>query len=352
MPAMNKKSAWPAALPIVQAPMAGVQDSRLAIAVARAGGVGSVPCALLTPEGLEREVTILRDSKVSVYNLNFFCHRTPEPCPAREAAWRDALKPYYAEFGLDPEAPVSGPERTPFSAECLEVLRPFAPPIVSFHFGLPRAEWVETIRAWGGAVWSSATTVDEARWLETRGVDAVIAQGIEAGGHRGMFLAEDLTGQANTRTLLKDVLEAVTVPVIAAGGIASPAHVAAYLRSGAVAVQVGTAYLLCDEALTTPVHRRALGRAGAGATEVTRLLSGRPARGIRNRLMAELEPQGEKIPAFPRAALALGPLRRAAEQQGRDDFSPLWCGTDPSGCRSVGAADQTRWLASAALPSP
>ena len=209
-------------LPIVQAPMAGVQNSALTIAVAKAGGVGSLPCAMLTPDALAKELEAIRDAGVTAYNLNFFCHQQPEPDTAREAQWRQALASFYQEHGINPDEVPAGAGRLPFSEASLEVIRPYQPPVVSFHFGLPKAEWLNEIKAWGGAVWSSATTLEEALWLEAHGVDAVIVQGIEAGGHRGMFLTEDLDAQPDTEVLLQAVLDAVKIPVIAAGGLASP----------------------------------------------------------------------------------------------------------------------------------
>ena len=209
-------------LPILQAPMAGVQDHRLAVAVSEAGGLGALPAAMLTHEQLAAELKALRAATARPFNLNFFCHRPPEPDAAREAAWRATLAPFYREHAIDPAAIPAGPGRTPFSAELAGLIEAFRPPVVSFHFGLPSAELVARVKRWGARVLSSATTVDEARWLEARGVDAVIAQGLEAGGHRGMFLNGDpldvaLT-QSGTMALVPQVADAVDVPVIAAGG--------------------------------------------------------------------------------------------------------------------------------------
>jgi nitronate monooxygenase len=339
------RPAFPGRLPIVQAPMAGVQDSALAIAVSRAGGVGSLPCAMLSPERLEAELDAIQAADIAVYNLNFFCHEQPEADALCDRAWLHALAPYYRELGLEREANPAGPGRQPFSAQTLDIIRPFAPPIVSFHFGLPQRSWVEEIRSWGGQVWSSATTVEEGRWLRENGADAVIAQGIEAGGHRGMFLTEDLDSQCGTMELLHALRHELDLPILAAGGIGGPERVRRALDAGAWAVQVGTAYLCCVEAGTSRLHREMLLSARAGATELTNLFSGRPARGVRNRLMDELGPLCDQVPAFPLASAALAPLRAAAEARGRVDFTPLWCGTDASGCRRVSAAQQTHWLA-------
>lgn len=332
-------------LPVVQAPMAGVQGASLALAVAQAGGLGSLPAATVTPEALRRDLAAIRERSVGPINVNFFCHAPPEPDAEREAAWRALLAPYYAEFGLDPAAVVAGPARTPFNHELADVLAELPPAVVSFHFGLPAPDLLERVRATGAKVLSSATTVDEARWLDAQGVDAIVAQGLEAGGHRGHFLSDDLNAQAGTFALLPQIVRAVRVPVIAAGGIADAAGVAAARALGAAGVQVGTAYLLCPEATTSAVHRQALTADAGGDTALTNLFTGRPARGIRNRLMRELGAMREDVPAFPLAAGALAPLRAKAEAMGRGDFSPLWAGQNTTGCRAVPAAEITRDLA-------
>jgi nitronate monooxygenase len=276
--------------------------------------------------------------------VNFFCHVPPQPNAEREAAWRKALAPYFIEYGIDPATIPSGPGRLPFSAEAADVLAEFRPAVVSFHFGLPSKDLLARVRAWGAKVLASATTVDEARWLESQGVDAVIAQGLEAGGHRGNFLSDDITAQMGTFTLLPQVVRAVKVPVIASGGIADADGVAAAMSLGAAGVQVGTAYLLCPEATTSKVHRAALKSAGAGETVLTNLFTGRPARGIVNRIIRELGPISAAAPAFPLATSAIAPLRAKAEAQGSGDFSPLWSGQNASGCKEVAAADLTRQL--------
>ena len=332
-------------LPILQAPMAGVQGSALAIAVSSAGGLGALPCAMLSAEQMRAELAAIRAGTNKPFHVNFFCHTTPEPDAAREAAWRAALRPYYEEFSIDAADSGGGRSRAPFSAEAADVLDEFRPAVVSFHFGLPDAGLMARAKATGCRILASATTADEARWLEARGVDAVIAQGFEAGGHRGMFLSEDVGTQMGTLALVPQIVKAVRVPVIAAGGIADGQGVAAALVLGAAAVQVGTAYLLCPEAATSAVHRAALKSEAARHTALTRLFSGRPARGIVNRLMRELGPMSEIAPTFPLAAAALAPLRAKAESQGDGGFSPLWCGQNASGCSGVGAGELTRRLA-------
>ncbi len=332
-------------LPIIQAPMAGVQDHALAAAVSNAGGLGSLPCAMLSPEAMRQELASLAAETNQPFNVNFFCHTPPQPDAAREAAWRAVLAPYYAEVGVDPSAIPEGPVRAPFIPEAADVLAEFRPAVVSFHFGLPAPDLLARVKAWDAKVLATATTVAEARWLEARGVDAIIAQGLEAGGHRGMFLSEDLTTQVGTLALVPQIVRAVKVPVIAAGGIADARGVAAALALGAAGVQVGTAYLLCPEAATTPIHRAALKSNGACHTAVTNVFSGRPARGIVNRIIRELGPTSPDVPPFPLATAALAPLRAKAESQGSGNFSPLWSGQNACGCREIPASTLTRELA-------
>jgi nitronate monooxygenase len=325
--------------------MAGVQGSALAVAVSNAGGLGSLPCAMLGLDAMRSELAAIRAGTDRPFNVNFFCHAPPEPSAQREAAWRAALAPYYREYGIDPGAIPAGPGRAPFSAAAAEILGEFKPAVVSFHFGLPSVDLVTRVKAWGSKVLSSATTVEEARWLEAHGADAVIAQGAEAGGHRGMFLTGDLSTQAGTFALLPQIVRAVKLPVIAAGGIADAKGVAAAMALGAAGAQIGTAYLLCPEASTSAVHRAALKSEAARHTALTNLFTGRPARGIVNRVMKELGPINAAAPAFPLAGSAIAPLRAKAESRGLGDFSPLWCGQNASGCREIPAGELTQALA-------
>jgi nitronate monooxygenase len=329
-------------LPIIQAPMAGVQGSALAVAVSNAGGLGSLPCALLGNDTLRSELTTIRALTSRPFNVNFFCHAPPEVNVAREAGWRAALAPYYREFGIDAASIATGPGRNPFSTEAAGLLEAFTPAVVSFHFGLPPAGLLARVKAWGAKILSSATTVEEALWLEAHGADAVIAQGLEAGGHRGMFLTTEMSTQTGTLALVRQIVRAVNIPVIAAGGIADRQGVAAALALGAAGAQIGTAYLLCPEATTSPVHRAALKSDAARHTALTNLFTGRPARSIMNRFLREQGPMSEIVPAFPLATTAVAPLRAKAESQGSGDFSPLWSGQDASGCREIPAADLTR----------
>jgi nitronate monooxygenase len=335
-------------LPVIQAPMAGAQGSALAIAVCGAGGLGSLPCAMLSADAMRAELAVIEAATRRPYNVNFFCHTPPVPSKEREAAWRAALEPYYAEYDIDPKASPNGPARAPFTAEAMQVLAHFKPAVVSFHFGLPSRELLDSVRALGSKILSTATTLDEALWLESRGVDAVIAQGLEAGGHRGNFLTGDMTAQVSTFALVRQIVRAVRLPVIAAGGICDAEGVSAAMALGAAGVQVGTAYLLCPEATTSAVHRAALKSEAARHTALTNLFSGGPARGIVNRAMKELGPMSSLAPEFPLASAAIAPLRAKAESQGRGDFSPLWCGQNPTGCLEIPAAELTRSLAALA----
>lgn len=345
---MTSAVSWPlgSELPIIQAPMAGVQGSALALAVCRAGALGSLPAAALSADALDDELaTMAAHSHGRPWNVNFFAHVPPAPDAQRQAAWQASLAPYYAEYGIDPATIAAGPGRSPFTDETADRVAPFGPPVVSFHFGLPAPPLLARVRAWGAKVLASATTVDEALWLEERGVDAIIAQGLEAGGHRGWFLGRDPSTQTGTFALLPQVVRAVRVPVIAAGGIVDADTVAAAMALGAAGVQAGTAYLLCDEATTSALHRAALQSDAARHTALTTLFTGGAARGIVNRAMRELGALDNHAPPFPLATSAVAPLRAGAEHAGRADFSPLWCGQNASMCRALPAGDVTRLLA-------
>ena len=336
---------------LIQAPMAGSQNHRLAAAVFLAGGLGSIPAAMLTTEQLQTELSAFEDAIASLtdiplqwggylpVNVNFFCHTPPTEQLEKEAAWRQQLTPLYQAHGIDPQSVGSGLGRAPFSEESLKLMGQFKPAVVSFHFGLPKAEWVQQLKSWGIQIWSSATTVQEAQWLEQQGVDAVIAQGLEAGGHRGMFLSDDLSTQMGCLALLPQICKAVKLPVIAAGGISTAAAVSAAKALGANAVQVGTAFLTSDEATTSALHRQALMSDAAKHTALTNLFSGRPARGIVNKFMRDFGPLNPEAPAFPLATSAVAPLRAAAEAKGQSDYSPLWSGQNASDCQALPAAD-------------
>ena len=335
--------------PIVQAPMAGVMDADLVIAAAQGGALGSLPCAMISAEKAREQVNIIRQRVSAPVNMNFFCHKPVDADPAGEAGWKARLGAYYREFGLDPAAPVNAANRAPFDAALCAVVEELKPEVVSFHFGLPSPDLVRRVKATGAIVMSSATTVKEAIWVEENGADVVIAQGAEAGGHRGMFLTDSIAGQPGTFALVPQVVDAVKVPVIAAGGIADGRGIAAALALGAAGVQIGTAYLRCPESKVTAPARAALAQATDESTVITNVMTGRPARGVANRVMREVGPISPDAPAFPHAATALGPLKAAAEKLGRVDFTNLWAGQAVRMGREMPAAEMTRALAGAAL---
>ncbi|CRI56602.1 NAD(P)H-dependent flavin oxidoreductase [Pseudomonas sp. CCOS 191] len=336
-------------LPILQAPMAGATGSAMAIAVGNAGGLGALPCAMLSSEQLRGEIEAFRAACQGPLNLNFFCHQPPAPDPEQDARWKQALKPFYDEVGADFEAPTPVSNRAPFDEQSCKLVEELRPEVVSFHFGLPAPALLHRVKAAGAKVLSSATTVEEATWLEQHGCDAIIAMGYEAGGHRGMFLSNDITSQIGTFALVPQIVDAVSLPVIAAGGVADHRGLLAALALGASAVQIGTAYLFCPEAKVSPAHRRALDSAPASDTALTNLFTGRPARGINNRLMRELGPMSALAPRFPLAGGALMPLRAITDPQGNSDFSNLWSGQALRLGRPMGAEALTREIAGEAL---
>ena len=335
--------------PIVQAPMAGIMDADLVIAAAQGGALGSLPCAMLSVEKAREQVNIIRQRVSAAVNMNFFCHKPVDADPKREAGWKARLAAYYREAGLDPAAPVNAANRAPFDAAMCALVEELKPEVVSFHFGLPDPALVKRIKAAGCVVIASATIVREAIWLEENGADAIIAQGAEAGGHRGMFLTENIAEQPGTFALVPQVVDAVKVPVIAAGGIADGRGIAAAFALGAAGVQIGTAYLRCPESRVIAPARSALAQARDDSTVITNVMTGRPARGVANRVMREVGPVSPDAPAFPHSATALAPLKVAAEKLGRVDFTNLWAGQAVRLGRDMPAADLTRALAAAAL---
>lgn len=336
-------------LSIVQAPMAGPVFADMVVAVAEAGGLGSLPCATMDAEQVRAELDTIRSRTKRPINVNFFCHTAAAVDAAREANWRRQLRRYYEEFGLDPDAPVPVSNRTPFDEQLCALVEEFRPEVVSFHFGLPEHRLLDRVRATGAKILSSATTVAEARWLEDHGCDAIIAQGLEAGGHRGNFLTEDIATQLGTFALVPQVVDAVKVPVIAAGGIADARGIVAAFALGASAVQIGTAYLFTPQARLSKPHHAALRSPMVEQTALTNVFTGRPARGIVNRVMREMGPMSEIAPAFPLAGGALAPLRAVSEKAGSGDFMSLWSGQAASLCRELSAGELTRRLASEAL---
>src|SRR5580704_5119630 len=276
--------------PIIQAPMAGSVLSDMVVAVSEAGGLGSLPCALLSVEQARSELEIIRKQSSRPINVNFFCHQPPRIDPAREMIWRQRLDAYFVELGLDNNTAIQSGNRAPFDDKMCDLVMEFHPEVVSFHFGLPDKNLLARVRRADAKIISSATSVDEARWLEDQGCDAIVAQGYEAGGHRGVFLTQDVSTQVGTMALVPQVVDAVRVPVIAAGGIADARGIVAAFALGASAVQIGTAYLHCPEAKISPLYRQALKGTRENETAITNVFTGRPARAIVNRFMREVGP--------------------------------------------------------------
>jgi nitronate monooxygenase len=321
--------------PIIQAPMAGPVSPQMAVAASEAGGLGSLPAATLTPETLRGELQIVKQGTGRPINVNFFVHPDPRPDSGREDRWRKRLEAYYRELGLAADAGRNAPTRAPFTSAMCDVVLEFKPKVVSFHFGLPDPALLKRVKDAGLLVLSSATTAEEARWLEEQGCDAVIAQGNEAGGHRGMFMTDDIARQAGTMALVPQVVDAVRVPVIAAGGIGDGRGIIAALALGAAGVQIGTAFMLAPEARTSALHRAALKQANDNSTTLTNVFTGRPARGIVNRYVREVGPMSPDAPQFPLAAGASQPMRAAGEARGTADFTPLWSGQAPTFAREM-----------------
>lgn len=329
--------------PVIQAPMAGAQDAQMAIAVSEAGGLGSLASATLSLAQLEAQLQQINDATNKPYNVNFFCHSEPVRDEAKERAWLAALAPSFAQLGLNVDDIELTATRQPFNAAMAETLAAFKPPVVSFHFGLPDAALVEYVKSWGALVLSSATTVEEGLWLQAHGADAVIAQGLEAGGHRGHFLSDDLSLQSGTFALVPQLAALLDIPVIAAGGVTGRHAVRAALALGASGVQAGTAYLLAHESLISPLHRQALQGGNVKPTALTPAFTGRPARGISNAFLRQQIGRTD-TPAFPLPASVTAALRQAAEAQGSAEFTPLWSGQSNYNLLQQSAADITVYL--------
>jgi nitronate monooxygenase len=331
-------------VPIIQAPMLGVVTAEMIIGVAEAGGLGSLPASHLGAEEARSIFSEMRRRTSKPINVNFLCHESPERNPACEDAWVQRLTPYYAELSLASDRDAPSVLVPAFGSAHCELLEEITPEVVSFHFGLPPKHLLERVRKTGAKIVSSATTVEEAVWLEQAGCDAIIAQGLEAGGHRGTFLRHEVDAQVGTMALVPQIVDAVKVPVIAAGGIGDPRGVAAAFALGASAVQIGTAFLLCEEANVSPLYRQAVRAARPEQTLVTNVFTGRPARVRETRIVRELGPIAKNVPAFPLAAAPLVPLRAASEPHGCTDFMPLWCGQAACLSPALSAAELTRWL--------
>jgi nitronate monooxygenase len=335
--------------PIVQAPMAGANGSAMVIETCKAGGLGSLPCAMLSVEKMHAEIGIIRQQTNEPINVNFFVHKQPEIDLETDENWLKRLSEYYSEFELDLDVIFPKATREPFGEDACAFVEKVRPEIISFHFGLPEIKFLDRVRVAGCKIISSATTVEEACWLEERGCDAIIAQGYEAGGHRAMFLSNDINTQVGTMSLVPQVVDAVSIPVIAAGGIADGRGITAAFALGAAGVQIGTPYLFTPEALVSELHLSSLKMAKDNSTAITNIFSGRPARSIMNRIMRDIGPMSDWPTSFPNAGSALAPLKRAAETEERSDFSSLWSGQSVGLSQEMGTADLTRKLANDAL---
>lgn len=324
--------------------MAGVDSVELAAAVSNAGGLGSLACTLFSTDQLKEEFKKLRSLTKKPVNLNFFCHDNPENTEVQQADWKRHLSKYYVRLGLDPNASYPSTLRAPFNEDFCAVVEELKPEVVSFHFGLPSLELMKRLQNAGCKIISSATTVEEARWLEEKGCDAIIAQGFEAGGHRGSFLTHDMTAQVGTMALVPQVVDAVKVPVIAAGGISDARGIAASFFLGACGVQLGTAYLFCPEAKVSKLYLHTLQQATDDQTVLTNVYSGKPARGIRNKFIQEEGPISTLAPPFPFAGPAVNPLRKKSEELDLTDFVQMWSGQAASLGRVLPAAELTRKL--------
>lgn len=334
--------------PILQAPMGNYTRAGLAAAVSEAGALGGIGTAGWTRAQARTEVLKARQVTNKPLNFNFFTHKVGAVDPAADEAWRAALAGYYREQGHTWK-PTTSASHEPFDAEGCELIEELKPQVVSFHFGLPDAALVARIKRTGAKIISSATTTEEACWLEAHGVDAIIAQGADAGGHRGTFLAADpvaaLSSQVGTMALVPQIVDAVRIPVIAAGGIGDARGIAAALMLGASGVQMGTAFLHCPEAPTSPVHREALKSTSSDGTVVTNIWTGRPARTVVNKAIRELGAISSAAPLFPYAAHGMQPLRTASEAAGSADFVPLFAGQAARLGRDLPAGDLVRTLA-------
>jgi nitronate monooxygenase len=326
-------------VPIIQAPMLGSTTPALAAAVSNAGGLGSIGGAAMTADQVKGLGAELRALSNGAFNLNFFAHRAPKRDEAARRRAADRLEPWYARFELGaPPVDLKEPW-PPFGEAVLEALLVLAPPVVSFHFGLPEGNAVARLQATGSRVICTATTVAEARSLEADGVDAIIAQGWEAGGHRGAFEIEGDDVGVGLMSLLPQMVDAVAVPVIAAGGIADGRGIAAALMLGASGVQMGTAFLSCPETNIPDIHRRGLAEATDESTRLTRAHSGRPARGRNTRYFAEMAKHAPALPEFPLMYSLSAPLRSAEDTDQSLDFQFLLYGQSAPMGRSLPASE-------------
>lgn len=323
--------------PIIQAPMVGVSTPQLAAAVSEAGGLGSLGLGASTPAQARELIAQTRALTDKPFNLNLFCHVPATADVAREQAWLECLRPLFAEFTAEPPAQLREIYLS-FLADpaMLEVLLEQRPAVVSFHFGLPPHAWIESLKAAGVRLLACVTTLEEARLAEVSGVDALVAQGIEAGGHRGVFVPEQGDIGLSTLALVRLLAQQSRLPIIAAGGIMDGAGIKAALALGAAGAQLGTAFVLCPESAANAAYRAALKGEKAAHTAITANISGRPARGLPNRLYGDL---GAALPDYPICYDAAKALHAAASAQGNHDFAAQWAGQGAPLARELPAGE-------------
>lgn len=310
--------------PIIQAPMAGATTPEMAAAAANSGALGSLGCAMFTPERIEQEARRTRSLTNRSINLNFFVHEAPTQDQSKAEKAHAVLASWYEKMDAgDVPEPFEG--HFPFDEAMCDAVIAASPSVVSFHFGLPDAGIVKRVKQAGIVVLSSATSVAEAHWLEQRGVDAVIAQGYEAGGHSGWFLPRGASNVAGTMALVPRIVDSVSVPVIAAGGIADGRGIAAALMLGAAGVQIGSAFLTTPESMISAVHKTAILEASGDDTMLSKAFSGRNARTVANDYASEMDKVAD-WPDFPLVNAMTGPLRKVSAETGKPDAVALWSG--------------------------
>ena len=327
-------------LPIIQAPMAGVSTPEMAAAVSNAGGLGSIAVGAVDAAGARAMIAAVEAQTNRAFNVNLFVHADPTPDAAREAAWLEALRPLFAQFGAQPPEHLRALYRSfANDDDMLALLIQTSPAVVSFHFGLPDAARISALKQAGITLLSTATTLDEALAARSAGVDAVVAQGYEAGGHRGMFDPDAPDDQLGVFALTRLLVQQSGLPVIAAGGIMDGQGVRAVLDLGAVAAQLGTAFIACPESAADETYRAALKGEGAAHTTMTRAISGRPARSLANRFTRWGESAAPQVPAYPIAYDAGKALNAAARARREAGFGAQWAGQGAPLARALPAAD-------------
>ncbi|QOY94557.1 nitronate monooxygenase [Massilia sp. UMI-21] len=333
--------------PIIQAPMAGISTPALAAAVSETGGLGSIAIGTSSVPQARAAIAAVRDQTSRPFNVNVFAHAPAQSDPAREAAWLDWLRPHFARFGAEPPAALSEIYRSFLDDEAMfALLLEARPAVVSFHFGLPPQAWIDALKAAGITLFATATSLDEALRIEAAGIDVIVAQGIEAGGHRGIFDPSSPDPALPTFDLLEQLRANLALPLVAAGGIMDGRHIRSAFRHGASAVQMGSAFIACPESMAPPHHRALIARGGSLQTVLSPVISGRPARGIVNRLFTEVGAAGHPpLPDYPIAYDAAKALHAAAAGKGSQEYSVNWGGVNFAQARAMPAAELVATLA-------